>query len=93
LPANSFSNKYKSELIITLNQKKTTPWKKKTTTKSLKKNTSIIDVRNILEVLEQNNFSNQKQVDLLQILNFALYKKQYPHDTCGIIEKKTLLSE
>jgi hypothetical protein len=38
--------------------------------------------------LEQNNFSNQKQVDLLQILNFALYKKQYPHDTCGIIEKK-----
>lgn len=38
--------------------------------------------------MEQNNFSNQKQVDLLQILNFALYKKQYPHDTCGIIEKK-----
>jgi hypothetical protein len=38
--------------------------------------------------LEQNNFSNQKQVDLLQIINFALYKKHYPQDTCGIIEKK-----
>lgn len=25
---------------------------------------------------------------MLQIINFALYKKQYPQDTCGIIEKK-----
>lgn len=39
-------------------------------------------------MLEQHNFSNQKQVELLQIINFALYKKQYPQDTCGIIEKK-----
>jgi hypothetical protein len=30
---------------------------------------------------------------LLQILNFALYKKHYPQDTCGIIEKKIKLLE
>jgi len=24
----------------------------------------------------------------LQILNFALYKKNYPHDLCGILERK-----
>jgi hypothetical protein len=39
-------------------------------------------------VLEQHNFSNQKQVELLQVLNFALYKKQYPQDLCGILERK-----
>lgn len=38
--------------------------------------------------MEQHNFSNQKQIELLQILNFALYKKQYPQDTCGILERK-----
>jgi hypothetical protein len=38
--------------------------------------------------LEQHNFSNQKQVEVLQILNFALYKKQYPQDLCGIIDRK-----
>jgi hypothetical protein len=41
-----------------------------------------------LEVLEQNNFSNQKQAELLQILNFALYRKNYPQDICGILERK-----
>jgi hypothetical protein len=39
-------------------------------------------------VLEQNNFSSQKQVELLQILNYSLFKKQYPQDTCGILERK-----
>ena len=39
-------------------------------------------------MLGQHNFSNQKQVELLQILNFALYKNQYPQDLCGILEKK-----
>jgi len=43
--------------------------------------------------LEQHNFSNQKQIELLQILNFALYKKQCPHNTCGIIERKIKLLE
>lgn len=39
-------------------------------------------------MLGQHNFSNQKQVELLQILNFALYKNLYPQDLCGILEKK-----
>ena len=30
---------------------------------------------------------------MLQILNFALYKKQCPHNTCGIIERKIKLLE
>jgi hypothetical protein len=42
-------------------------------------------------VLGQHSFSNQKQIDLLQIINFALYKKQYPQDLCGILDKKILL--
>ena len=39
-------------------------------------------------MLAQHSFSNQKQIELLQIVNFALYQKQYPHDICGIVEKK-----
>jgi len=30
---------------------------------------------------------------LLQIINYVLYKKQYPQDTCGIVEKKIKLLE
>ena len=60
----------------------------KTTNQNQKKHTSTIDVNDILEVLGQNNFSNQKQIDLLQIINYTLYKKHYPQDTCGILEKK-----
>ena len=48
-------------------------------------------MNDILEVLSQHNFSSQKQIELLQTLNFALYKKQYPQDTCGIIERKIKL--
>ena len=43
--------------------------------------------------MEQHHFPNQKQIELLQILNFALFKKQYPQDTCGIIERKIKLLE
>ena len=39
-------------------------------------------------MLSQNNFSTQKQVELLQIINYALYKKQYPQDLCGILDRK-----
>lgn len=45
-------------------------------------------MNDILEVLSQNNFSGQKQVELLQILNYALYKKLYPQNLCGILERK-----
>jgi len=44
-------------------------------------------------VLGQNNFSNQKQIELLQIINFVLHKKHYPQDICGIVEKKIKLLE
>jgi len=44
-------------------------------------------------VLGQHNFSSQKQIELLQILNFALHKKHYPQDICGMIEKKIKLLE
>ena len=50
--------------------------------------TSTIDVTDLIDVLAQNNFSNQKQIELLQIVNYALYKKHYPQDHCGIIERK-----
>ena len=39
-------------------------------------------------MLGQHNFSNQKQIELLQVINFALYKRHYPQDICGIVEKK-----
>ncbi len=39
----------------------------------------------------QNNFSNQKQVEVLQILNYALFKKHYPQDLCGILDRKIQL--
>lgn len=38
--------------------------------------------------MTQHNFSNQKQIELLQIINFVLYKNQYPKDYCGIIDRK-----
>ena len=44
-------------------------------------------------MLGQNNFSNQKQIELLQIINFVLHKKHYPQDICGIVEKKIKLLE
>ena len=50
-----------------------------------------IEVTDILEVLEQHRFSNQKQIELLETLYFALYKKHYPQDLCGIIKNKIQL--
>jgi hypothetical protein len=41
--------------------------------------------------LGQHNFPNQKQIDLLEVINYALYKKSYPQDTCGIIDRKIQL--
>jgi hypothetical protein len=45
-------------------------------------------VQDILEVLRETNFPGQKQVELLQVLNYALYKKNYPQDLCGMIDRK-----
>ena len=52
-----------------------------------------MDVRDILEVLEQNSFSKQQQIQLLHVVNYALHKKHYPQDICGMVEKKIKLLE
>ena len=44
-------------------------------------------------MLEQNSFSNQKQIELLHVVNYALHKKHYPQDICGIVERKIKLLE
>ena len=44
-------------------------------------------------MLGQHNFSTQKQIDLLQVISFALHQKHYPQDACGIIDKKIQLLE
>jgi hypothetical protein len=62
--------------------------KEKSTGNKSQKNASTIDVNDILEVLGQHNFSAQKQVELLQIINYALYKRKYPQNLCGILERK-----
>jgi hypothetical protein len=38
--------------------------------------------------LGQNNFPTHKQIATLEVVNYALYKKKYPQDTCGIIDRK-----
>jgi len=55
------------------------------------KNAPTINLYDILEVLAQNNFSNKKQAELLEIINFVLHKKHYPQDICGNLEKKIRL--
>ena len=58
-----YSTEYqKFKNVIILNQKH-------------KKNTSLIEVNDILEVITQNIFSNQKQVELLQILKYFVQKE------------------
>jgi hypothetical protein len=42
-------------------------------------------------VLAENNFSSKQQIDLLDVLNYALHKKHYSQDICGVIEKKLKL--
>jgi hypothetical protein len=43
--------------------------------------------------LESNNFPNSKQIEILQILNFILQKKNYPQDLCGLFSAKIPLLE
>jgi hypothetical protein len=58
-----------------------------------KKNLTTIDVNDILQILSQNNFSNQKQVELLKILDYALVVKNYPNNIHEIIHRKIQLLE
>jgi hypothetical protein len=48
-------------------------------------------VKDILEVLRENNFSNHKQAALLQVLNYALFVKNHPQDLCGMLYRKIQL--
>jgi hypothetical protein len=52
---------------------------------------STIDVQDIIEVLEHNNIATPHQIYLLEILNLALFKKQYPQDTTGKLQMKIQL--
>jgi hypothetical protein len=51
-------------------------------------NTSTVDIHDIIEVFEHNYFPIQKQIDLLQVLNLALIKRQKPFDACGCLAYK-----
>ena len=42
-------------------------------------------------MLEQHNFPSQKQIELLQVLNYALCVKHYPQDICSILDRKIQL--
>jgi len=55
--------------------------------------TTKIDANDILEVMSENNFPNKKQIDLLQIVDFILFKKNYPQKICGIFKRKIKLLE
>lgn len=55
------------------------------------KDAQIIKLNDVIEVLNQNNFSNQRKADLLEVLNYVLYSKQYPDDICGNLERKIQL--
>jgi hypothetical protein len=61
--------------------------------KSTNQNEDLINVNDIINILSENNFSNQKQIEMLLILNLALHKKNYPEDICGIIERKIKILE
>ena len=55
------------------------------------KDSQIIKLNDVVDVLNQNNFSNQRKADLLEVLNYVLYSKQYPDDICGNLERKIQL--
>ena len=55
------------------------------------KDSQIIKLNDVVDVLNQNNFSNQKKAELLEVLNYVLYSKQYPNDICGNLERKIQL--
>ncbi|MDL2326803.1 hypothetical protein LJC67_06975 [Bacteroidales bacterium OttesenSCG-928-A14] len=40
----------------------------------------MVDVKDIIDALKQSNFSNQRQIEILHILKFILYEKEYPNN-------------
>ncbi|HRU63268.1 MAG TPA: hypothetical protein P5236_02520, partial [Paludibacteraceae bacterium] len=51
-------------------------------------NSPTIQVNDIISVLQENKFSPAKAVQILEIINYILYARQYPEDICGNIDKK-----
>ena len=56
-------------------------------------NTSTIEVNDIFETMWQHNFSTKQQIEVLEVLYFAVCKKCYPQDIRGIIKSKMKLLE
>ena len=54
---------------------------------------STIEVNDIFETMWQHNFSNKQQIEVLEVLAFAVCKKCYPQDIRGIIKSKVKLLE
>jgi len=54
---------------------------------------SAIEANDMIEAVSQHNFPSQFQVIILKFIDFVLFKKQNPEDTCGIIERKIKLLE
>jgi hypothetical protein len=54
---------------------------------------STIEVNDIIETMWQHNFSTKQQIEVLEVLDFALCKKCYPQDVRGIIKSKIKLLE
>jgi len=50
-----------------------------------------VGVSNILEILEKHNFSNQRQIDVLRVIEYAISVKYHPEDICDILQKKVQL--
>jgi hypothetical protein len=55
------------------------------------KNNPSINVNDIVDALKDHQFSNERAAELLEIINYALYSKQYPEDICGNLENKIKL--
>jgi len=59
----------------------------------MRANAVAIEASDIIEAVSQHNFPNQVQINVLKSIDFVLFKKQNPQDSCGIIERKIQLLE
>lgn len=55
------------------------------------KGNPTVNVNDIVDALKDHQFPNERAAELLEIINYALYSKQYPEDICGNLENKIKL--
>jgi len=55
------------------------------------KNSPAINVNDIVDALKDHKFPNERAAEVLEIINYTLYSKQYPEDICGNLENKIKL--